>query len=62
MLCSLSNSQTLRIFKGSDGKLAGNGPLPPDQLRRLRAAKGKILEIVFAYLYSGRDQQAWRVA
>lgn len=50
----------LEGFKNSDGKLAA-GPTPEsaDKLHRLRIAKIKVLEIVWAYLYSGREQEAW---
>src|SRR5438477_1265524 len=49
----------LRDFKNTDGKLSPNAPLPVDRLHRLRGVKGRILEIVWSYLYSGREQQAW---
>jgi len=51
----------LEDFKNSDGKLASS-PTPgsADELHRLRMVKIKVLEIVWAYLYSGRDQEAWR--
>jgi hypothetical protein len=51
----------LENFKSSDGRLAGssNSGLP-GQLRSLRSAKVKVLEIVLAYLYSGRNEDAWR--
>lgn len=50
----------LEDFKKSDGELAST-PTPgsADELHRLRMVKIKILEIVWAYLYSGRDQDAW---
>ena len=51
----------LENFKNSDGKLASSPPPESaDELHRLRMAKIKVLEIVWAYLYSGRDQEAWR--
>jgi hypothetical protein len=48
-------------FKSSDGRLdetptAANA----GRLHRLRVAKMKILEIVWDYLYSGREKDAWR--
>jgi len=51
----------LENFRKSDGTLTG-GPTgsSPEQLHQLRAVKIKVLEIVWAYLYSGREQQAWR--
>ena len=50
--------QDLADFKTSDGKLMP-GSLPAVRLSRLRSAKMKILEIVWAYLYSNREQAAW---
>jgi len=35
-------------------------PSTAERLHRLRIAKIKALEIVWAYLYSGREQDAWR--
>lgn len=46
-------------FKASDGKLNSLYPPTPDEWARLRATKVKVLEIVWCYLYSGRDRQAW---
>jgi hypothetical protein len=54
------NPQDLGEFKSSDGKLAIAGAVPADRLLRLRSAKVKVLEIVWSYLYSGREQEAWR--
>jgi hypothetical protein len=53
----LSRDQ-LADFKKSDGKLAFsiNGM---ERLRDLRATKIAVLEIVWSYLYSGREDQAW---
>jgi VWFA-related protein len=53
------NAQLLSDFKNSDGKLSPVLPLSLDELRRLRATKIKVLEIVWGYLYSGREQDAW---
>jgi hypothetical protein len=56
-----THSQDIRDFKDSDGKLGENlTPDSADRLHRLRMAKIKILEIVWAYIYSGREQDAWR--
>jgi hypothetical protein len=52
------NPQDLADFKSSDGKLAIT--VSADRLIRLRSAKISVLEIVWAYLYSGREQDAWR--
>jgi hypothetical protein len=50
----------LQDFKKSDGRLTeAVTPASAEQLRRLRAVKIKVLEIVWAYLYSGREQEAW---
>ena len=50
----------LKDFKNSDGQLsvaaAGDPPGRPTQLRR---TKMRVLEIVWAYLYSGREREAW---
>ena len=53
-------AQELADFKNSDGRLASAGPLPAAKPSPLRGVKVKVLEIVWAYLYSGREQQAWR--
>ena len=54
------DAQQLSDFKHSDGKLSPVLPLSMmDELRRLRTAKIKVLEIVWGYLYSGREQGAW---
>jgi hypothetical protein len=54
------NPQDLRDFKSSDGKLAPSSAFPADRLFHLRSVKVKVLEIVWSYLYSGREQEAWR--
>jgi hypothetical protein len=54
------NPQDLVDFKSSDGKLAFAAAIPADPLPRLRSVKVKVLEIVWSYLYSGREQEAWR--
>jgi hypothetical protein len=54
------NPQDLGDFKSSDGKLASAAALPAGWLVRLRSVKVKVLEIVWSYLYSGREQEAWR--
>jgi len=53
------DSQELSDFKNSDGRLPTMSPLPAEQLHRLRITKIKVLEIVWSYLYSGREQDAW---
>jgi len=49
----------LREFKASDGESPANTRWSAEQLYELRRAKGKVLGIVWAYLYSGREQRAW---
>ncbi len=44
----------LSDFRSSDGKLSGTS-----SLSGLLATKIKVLEIVWSYLYSGREQDAW---
>jgi hypothetical protein len=51
--------QELSDFRNSTGTLSMNIVLPGDQLHRLMRTKIKVLEIVWSYLYSGREQQAW---
>jgi hypothetical protein len=47
-------------FKGSDGKLLPTSTAPVEYMHELRRVKIKILEIVWAYLYSGREDDAWK--
>jgi hypothetical protein len=51
-------------FKNSDGKLSSLSHLPWNELRSeqhsLMSTKVEVLEIVWSYLYSGREQEAWR--
>ncbi len=54
------DSEALRDFKNSDGKLSPSTPLPVETLHQLRGVKAKVLEITWCYLYSGREPQAWR--
>lgn len=54
------HAQDLQDFKRSDGKLTPTLSISPDRLHQLRMVKIKVLEIVWAYLYSGREQNAWR--
>jgi hypothetical protein len=37
----------------------GGGPLSLERIHKLRQVKIRVLEITWAYLYSGREQQAW---
>lgn len=54
------DSQDLRDFKHSDGKLASTPSLTAEQLHHLRGVKIKVLEVIWSYLYSGREPEAWR--
>jgi hypothetical protein len=54
------NPQDLADFKSSDGKLPLPAASKPSRLSRLQSVKVKVLEIVWSYLYSGREQEAWR--
>jgi hypothetical protein len=49
----------LKNFKNSDGKLTPGTALPPELGYRLRKVKIGIVEIVWAYLNSGREHEAW---
>ncbi|HEX4065597.1 MAG TPA: hypothetical protein VHZ09_06195 [Acidobacteriaceae bacterium] len=50
--------QALAAFQVSDGKLE-DGFRPWPELIPLRKTKAKVLEIVWSYLYSGREAEAW---
>ena len=55
------SARELEEFKNSNGALAKMGPGTSAQdLHRLRSAKIKVLEIVWTYLYSGRENEAWK--
>ena len=45
-------------FRKSNGR-ASEHAVPPEQETHLRKTKATVLEIVWAYLYSGRSDQAW---
>lgn len=49
----------LSDFKSSDGTLDSIPPWQVEQKRKLLSTKIKVLEIVWAYLYSGRENEAW---
>ncbi|UWZ86511.1 energy transducer TonB [Occallatibacter riparius] len=51
--------QDLAAFKSSDGALSMNISRSGDERHQLARTKIKVLEIVWAYLYSGRDSEAW---
>jgi hypothetical protein len=51
----------LADFKTSDGMLGPTAAIPAARLSRMRHAKARVLEIAWAYLYSGREKEAWKV-
>jgi hypothetical protein len=53
------DSLQLSNFKNSDGKASNTSPAAIDALHELRRTKIKVLEIVWCYLYSGREEDAW---
>ncbi len=53
-------AQDLEDLKASDGKLTATQSISAERLHHLRIVKIKVLELVWAYLYSGREQDAWR--
>jgi hypothetical protein len=58
------NPEDLQLFKAGDSKLRKDASMSPEELARLprlRKVKIQVLEIVWAYLYSGREKEAWRV-
>ncbi len=53
-------AQDLREFMESDGLPAAENGIPYDRQRRLERTKIQVLEIVWCYLYSGREGEAWQ--
>jgi hypothetical protein len=56
------DAQKLSDFKNSDGRLAPDAPSSLEGLRYsddLLDVKLKVLQIVWSYVYSGREQEAW---
>jgi hypothetical protein len=53
-------AENLSLFKASDGELKDRSALPITEAHALMETKVKVLEIVWAYLYSGREEQAWQ--
>jgi hypothetical protein len=58
-LRSQVSEQDLARFKQSDGHLSGASLRPGEDLHRLIRTKISVLEIVWAFLYSGREHEAW---
>jgi hypothetical protein len=54
------DAHDLEDFRNSDGALAATAETSLEELHHLRTVKIKVLEIVWAYLYCGREQEAWR--
>ncbi|HWZ81939.1 MAG TPA: hypothetical protein VNW47_04915 [Terriglobales bacterium] len=54
------HEQDFQDFKSTDGKLTTIPSISPERLHNLRTVKIKVLEIVWSYLYSGREHDAWR--
>jgi hypothetical protein len=55
--------EELQEFINSSGRLPPTAHFSPEDLRRsekLQRTKEKVLQIVWAYLYSGREQEAWK--
>ena len=52
--------EDLSDFKNSDGKLQSIDSSAVERIHRLRGVKVEVLEIVWSYLYSGREPEAWR--
>lgn len=59
VLRSQLDAPRLRDFKNSDGKLSNDHPQTRGQPQGPLGTKIKVLEIVWCYLYSGREQDAW---
>lgn len=47
-------------FKSSDGKLSSVTHLSMNELHGFTSTKIKVLEIVWSYLYSSREREAWQ--
>jgi hypothetical protein len=60
---SSEKPELMQRFKSSDGKLQPKTNATADELvklHELRRAKIEALEIAWSYLYSGREQEAWK--
>ena len=53
------NPKALSEFRESDGKLSSSSMSTTEHTHMLVSTKIKVLEIVWSYLSSGREQQAW---
>jgi hypothetical protein len=54
------SDQHLDEFKHSDGALSTKSSMSVDQAHSLSTTKIKVLEIVWSFLYSDREPQAWK--
>ena len=52
-------AEDLQEFKTSGGGTKFPSSFSAERLHKLRTIKVKVLEIVWAYLYSGREEEAW---
>lgn len=59
-LKSQLDEPALSAFMNSDGRLQVSTSLSMEKLHLLLTTKIKVLEIVWSYLYSGREQEAWQ--
>ena len=60
---SALDPQSLREFKNSNGRLPATAHFSAEDQRRsenLERTKARVLQIVWAYLYSGREEEAWK--
>jgi hypothetical protein len=53
------DAAALREFKSTDGRLDSVFLLPAEKIHSLITTKIKVLEIVWCYLYDGREAEAW---
>ncbi|HZQ70424.1 MAG TPA: hypothetical protein VFA68_17990 [Terriglobales bacterium] len=54
------NRDDARDFKEGIAEHLPSGPRFAERLHRLQIAKTEVLQIVWSFLYSGRERQAWR--
>ena len=59
-LHSQLDARQLNDFRQSDGKLSNEHWIENHQPQGLLATKVKVLEMVWCYLYSGREPEAWK--
>lgn len=54
------SAQQLDNFKTTAGEAKLTGIAEAERLHRIRETKIKVLEIIWSYLYSGRQDEAWK--